>query len=187
MLARLSSQLQRFSSTRNLLLFLALFVLFEAVILPVAGARLEALSGGVGPIDLNLYNTPTGVQSMVAAYGSDGRLLYLILQLTADVVFPIVYSLFLALTLTRFLVRGFSAGHPAQYLAFVPLLGALCDYGENLGIIVSLLIYPQELFIAALLPTLFTPLKWLMFAVSLVSLIVAVVAVLQRRRSPARA
>jgi hypothetical protein len=183
MLDRLLARLKPHATSRNILILLALFLVFEVAVFPVAGARISAVSGGQGPLDLNLFNPPAQSLEAVAAYGPDGRTTYVIVELTADLLFPIVYALFLSLTLIFLLSRGFPAENGVQRLAALPLFAALCDYLENLGILLMLITYPRTFAPAAWLPALFTPLKWLMFIFSVVVIVIALIAVLRRRRA----
>ncbi|MCC7359490.1 MAG: hypothetical protein IT317_08440 [Anaerolineales bacterium] len=183
MLASVQARLQRWASSRNVLLFLALFLLFEIVILPIAGARLMSYSGGLGPLDLTLGLSPADTYARLTAYTAAGRLTYLIIELTADVVFPIVYGLFFSLALALVFQRTFPPESALQRLVPVPLLALPADYLENAGIVVMLLAYPQELGGLALLVRLLTLLKWLVTTVAAVLLLIGLGALFVRRRS----
>ena len=58
--------------------------------------KFDVASGGVGPIDLQFFYTPDKVYSMVSAYGESGRASYRLFELTGDIIYPIIYTLFLA-------------------------------------------------------------------------------------------
>ena len=183
MLTRLHSTLQRWASGRNVLIFLVLFLLFEVAILPLAGARLGSYSGGLGPIDLTFGLSPAQTYDYLTAYGPDGRSTYVIIELTADLLFPIVYGLFFSLAVALLYQRAFPADSPMQRLALAPLAGTLLDYLENIGIITMLLSYPADLSVVAAITAVFTIGKWLMLIVSLVLLIIGGVTLLMRRRA----
>jgi hypothetical protein len=68
MLTNLSNTLRKYANGWLVLLFLAGEVFFNAVVLPRQGAMIEAGSGGVGPIDLQLFYTPEKVYGMIEAY-----------------------------------------------------------------------------------------------------------------------
>ena len=90
MLDRLSNALKKYANGWLVLLFFAREMLFNAVILPNQQAKMEAASGGIGPIDLQLFYTPDKVYSMIASYGDEGRADYRAFELTGDIIYPIV-------------------------------------------------------------------------------------------------
>lgn len=182
MLASFSARLQRWATSRNVLLFLVLFLLFEVVILPIAGTKLMSYSGGLGPLDLTLGLSPAETYARLAAFTADGRLTYLLIELTADLVFPLVYGLFFSLAIGLVYQRSFAPASAMQRLIAVPFLATLCDYLENVGIVLMLLFYPQELGAVALLVRPLTLLKWLFTILSAVLLLVGLGALLARRR-----
>ena len=89
MVDKLSAILRKFASGWLVLVFLAGEIFFNAVILPAQQAKMET-----GPIDLNLFYTPEKVYSMVESYGEAGRANYRLFELTGDIIYPIVYTLF---------------------------------------------------------------------------------------------
>jgi hypothetical protein len=183
MLSRLTARLQRWATGRNVLILLVVFLLFEIVILPVAGARIETYSGGFGPLDLTLGLSPAAIYQRLGAYGSSGRMFYLLTELTADVLFPITYGLFFSLALALVFERAFPADSPLQQLCLVPLAGMLIDFLENVGIVWMLLVYPQQLSTVAALTSAVTVLKWILTAISMLLLVVGMVALVMRRRT----
>jgi len=74
MLTNLSNTLRKHVTGWLVLLFLAREMFFNAVILPNEQVKIERLSGGTGPIDLQLFYTSDKVYSMIDAYGEEGRL-----------------------------------------------------------------------------------------------------------------
>lgn len=186
MLSRLQARLQGWATGRNVGILLGLFLLFEAVILPVAGARIQSYSGGPGPLDLTMGLSPADTYARLTAYTGDGRAFYLLIELTADILFPITYGLFFSLALALIFQRAFPAGSGMQRLMLVPLVGMLVDLVENAGIVLMLLVYPQELGAVAVLVRLLTATKWLITGVSVVLVMVGIVALVLQRRSASR-
>ena len=106
----------------------------------------------------------------------------LLIELTVDVVFPLVYGLFFSLAIGLVYQRSFAPASAMQRFIAVPFLATLCDYLENVGIVLMLLFYPQELGAVALLVRPLTLLKWLFTIISAVLLLVGLGALLARRR-----
>jgi hypothetical protein len=182
MLDRIWGALRRGATGRNILILLVLFLLFNMVLLPMAGARIESLSGGIGPLDLRFTYSPAEAYSALAAYGRAGRLFYLIIELTADLVYPIIYTLFFSLALTFLFQRGLPPAHPLQRAGLVPLAGLLFDLLENAGLALLLLVYPQELPAVAAVTAIFTLVKWLLALTTLLLMLAGIATLVRRRR-----
>lgn len=187
MLPRLSAFFHR--RTRGWLVLVLLFLdgVFMGFVMPLTGALLKGDSGGPAPIDLQFFYTPARVYEMVAAYGEFGRAFYRNVELTADIIYPIVYTLFLSLLISWLFQRGFPAGSRLQRLNVVPFGGWLFDLLENLGIVAMLSIYPATPAALAWLTALFTLVKWLFAGASMVLVLVGLVAAIRngfRKQAP---
>ena len=181
MLNRISETLKRYAIGWLVLLFLAGELFFNAVILPNQQAELEAASGGIGPIDLQLFYTPEKVYSMVAAYGDAGRVDYRTFELTGDIIYPIVYTLFFSLLITWLFQRGFPADGRMQKLNVVPFGGWLFDLLENLGVAAMLTVYPSTPPTLAWAAAIFTLAKWLFAGATIILILVGFVMALKNR------
>jgi hypothetical protein len=179
MLDKISELLRKYANGWLVLIFFAGEMLFNAVILPNQQAKIEAASGGIGPIDLQLFYTPEKVYSMVAAYGEAGRASYRAVELTFDIIYPIVYTLFFALLVTWLFQRGFARDSRMQKLNVVPLGAWLFDLLENIGIVSMLSIYPSTPAALAWSAVLFTLVKWLFAAATIVLVLIGFVMALR--------
>jgi hypothetical protein len=164
MFDKIISFLSRFANGKSIIIFLVTFIFINAVVLSWAGAQIAAYSGGVGPIDLQFSYTPDTVYSMVAAYGEEGRSFYRMIDLTVDVVYPIVTLLLFAGLIIFTYSRAFPDRPALKNLALVSVVGTLFDFLENAGVVTMLSIYPNRIDIIAQLSSLFTTAKWI-FAV----------------------
>ncbi|HET9911674.1 MAG TPA: hypothetical protein VFQ13_07285 [Anaerolineales bacterium] len=179
MLAKISETFKKYANGWLVLVLFAGEMLFNAVILPNQQAKIEAASGGVGPIDLQLFYTPEKVYSMVAAYGEAGRASYRTFELTGDIVYPIVYTLFFALLVTWLFQRGFSSDSRMQSLNVVPLGAWLFDLFENLGIVSMLSIYPSTPAVLAWITAIFTLVKWLFAGATIILILIGLAMALK--------
>jgi hypothetical protein len=161
MLNNLSNTLKKYANGWLVLIFLAGEIFFNAVILPNQQARIESGSGGTGPIDLLIFYTPEKVYSMIESYGDAGRASYRTFELTGDILYPIVYTLFFALAITWLFQRGFPSNSNMHKYNVVPFGAWLFDLFENLSIVAMLSIFPSTPALLAWVAAIFTLLKWL--------------------------
>jgi hypothetical protein len=179
MLDKLSDVLRKYAKGWLVLVFFALDFIFNAIILPATQATLETVSGGTGPIDLQFFYPPEKVYSMIASYGDAGRAAYRNFELTGDIIYPIVYTLFFSLLITWLFQRGFASNNKLQKLNLVPFGAWLFDLFENVSIVAMLSLYPATTTIVAWLATIFTMIKWSFAAASIVLVLLGFVMALK--------
>ena len=95
---QVEGSLRRVARPRYILLLIGAYVLFNVGVLPVAAARIDAEGRQVGPLDLRFGYSPATAYAALSAYGAAGREAYLRIELTVDVVYPVVYALLLNLS-----------------------------------------------------------------------------------------
>ena len=179
MVDNISAIFRKYAYGWLILVLLAGEIFFNAVYLPGVQARLEDLSGGNGPIDLLLYYTPEKVFAMVDSYGEEGRAGYITHELTIDVIYPVVYTLLFAFLISWLFQRGFPPGSPMQRLNVVPLGAFLFDMLENICIVTMLSAHPGQPAAVAWLGTIFTVIKWLFAAATVVLILTGLVMALR--------
>ena len=170
MLTNLSNTLKKYANGWLVILLLAVWVVFNAVIMPDQQKKLEAGSNGTGPIDLQLFYTPEKAYGMIASYSPEVRASYRSFEMTGDIIYPIVYTLFLSLAITWSFQRSFASDSKMHKYNVVPFGAWLFDLLENIGIVTMLSIYPSTPAALAWLSTVFTTVKWL-FAIESVGLL----------------
>jgi hypothetical protein len=177
MISRLSDWFIRQAKGWVILLALIAVVICEAVLLPRAAAKI----GGQGPLDLKLgYRSETAF-SMLGSYGEAGRAAYRTTELTTDIVFPIAYTLFFALSISWLYQHAFDKDSRLQRVNLIPVGGWLFDLSENIGIVTMLSIYPTKSAFLAGLTSIFTGLKWGFFALSVAFLLFGLLAYIVTR------
>jgi len=181
MLTRISDMLRKYVTVWLVLVFFVGEVIFNAIILPRQAAKMEAGSGGVGPIDLQFFYTPEKAYSMISAYGEAGRASYRTFELTGDIIYPIIYTLFFSLMITWLFKSGFTPASQMQNLNVVPFGAWLFDLLENLGIVAMLSVYPSTPGALAWISTFFTMGKWFFAGASVILLLVGFVAAITKR------
>jgi hypothetical protein len=161
MLNDLSQLIYRLTGWKTGLFFLALTIFFYAFPLPAMSARIMELSGGTPSLDVTFFYTPAKAQSMLAAYGDEGRDYYRLGELTIDGIFPLVYGGLLAIALSAVLRCALPAGSNLLRLNLLAPLAVLLDYAENISIILLLSLYPSLPPGLTWAAAAFSALKWL--------------------------
>lgn len=180
--AGLSAWLARRSTGRVAAVAAALFVVFTGLVLPAQAARARAYAGPAGTPDTSFLYSAADLYRMAEAYGPAGRTAYLQARFTFDLVWPVVYTVFLV-TAISWLIRR--AGGERTWLRanLVPLVGMGFDYLENVGAALVIGRYPAPTPVADVVTPMFTLLKWVFVNGSFLIVIgAAVVLLLQRIR-----
>ena len=97
---------------------------------------------------------------MAEQYGSAGRDAYVHARFTFDLVFPIIYTLFLATAISWILDTITPEVSPWRVLNLAPIPGMLFDFFENTAASIVISRYPALSLISANLAPVFTFLKW---------------------------
>ena len=155
--------LNRIANWKTLLLLLVIDAGFAAYWLPNAEATINRLAGKpLGPIDLTMGFDPARTLQMVADYGPAARAYYRQMELTLDVIYPLVYSLLFAVVLT--LLFRHKPYKPFGWVTLLPLVGWGFDYLENAAIVGLLTTYPAQSTALAVVCEVAKSGKWLSFA-----------------------
>lgn len=111
---------------------------------------------------------------MAEAYGPQGRAEYVRARSTFDVVWPLVYGLFLVTALSWTAGKTFAPLSRWRRFNLLPLLGLLFDYLENLSTSLVMLRYPAKTALVDTLAPIFTASKWIFLGASFVLLLVCI-------------
>ena len=123
---------------------------------------------------------------MAEAYGEQGRSAYILARFTFDVIWPIVYTLFLATSISWLFVRGFPQESRWRLANLAPVLGMFFDYLENLSTSWVMFSYPLTSPVVAWLAPFFTATKWIFVNGSFVLLIIGLIAALWHAKKSRR-
>jgi hypothetical protein len=166
MVTRFSDQLVKLATGRNLLLLCLLFLLTTSVIFPLMSSLIDDPAGELEKIDTKLYYSPEDLYEIMEPYGEQGRRVYALSHLTADVLFPLVYAFFFGLLISYLFQRGFPKESWVHRLNLVPFGLLIFDLIENLGVVILLLAYPTRMVGLALLTGLVTSAKWMLAGIT---------------------
>jgi hypothetical protein len=112
------------------------------------------------PLDLQLTYDAEKAYELIGAYNDAERKTYILVELTLDVIYPIVYSLLFSFLL--FIL------HKDIQIAKFPFVITILDFVENGGIVTLLVNYPKELIGVANFTGIFTTLKWFVLVLTLI-------------------
>ena len=99
---------------------------------------------------------------------------YVEARFTFDLIWPIVYTIFLSTAISWVYRWAFVGDSPWQRANLAPVLGALFDYLENVSTSLVMIRYPSETNMVDVLAGVFTTVKWVFVSGSFVLLLVGV-------------
>ena len=117
--------------------------------------------GGVQALDLMLFATPEKIFAMIERYGEYNRQFYRTVELTVDIIYPIVYLFFFGLLISWLFQRGFASTSPMRKYNIMPLGAWFFDLLENITIVILLSVFPSQPTALAWILTLVSTIKWL--------------------------
>lgn len=136
--------LNRLSKGKWILSLLAVTWIVYGYMLLYSLPHLIELANQMKPLDvLPLGYSSDYVRSLFLALGESGRQFYLLRQIPIDMVYPALFVVtYSSLTFYGLRKAGTSESW-ATRLSLIPVFAGICDYMENLGIIVMLRSFPD--------------------------------------------
>ena len=156
-------------STKHVAIFAIVFVLFTAIALPYVSALTTRVIGVAESPDTSFAFSASHIMGIVESYGIDGRLFYVLMRWTFDVVWPLIYTLFLGSSIAYFARRsGFRFGYKVLYIV---LLAVFFDVFENINATIIMLLFPTEAIFFVYLLMIASLLKWIFIGISFIFVI----------------
>ncbi len=131
--------------------------------------------------------SPTGysyqnAMDLLSALGPEGRSTYLTRQLPLDFIYPGLFAITYSLFLTWIFLK--SAGNKSKifYLTFVPILAGLCDYIENIFIILMINSFPELSSNIVGVASLFTVMKSIFTSIFFMLILLSIFMYFKNRR-----
>ena len=160
MLNTISQKFYAWTTGWRVIILFILDGLMMGYIMPLASAIMAlAANNSVMPLDLMFFYTPAKAFAMIEKYGPAGRAVYMKIELTADIIYPIIYTLFYGLLLSWLFQRAFKPDSKMQNYNIVPVGAWIFDLLENVGIVSMLSLYPSQPAALAWLTMIFGSLK----------------------------
>ena len=175
---KISNWLIRVSSGWVALAGLIIFLAFTALVLPGQAVQAESYSGDVGSPDSSFFYTADQLFQFAERYGPQGRQAYIRARWTFDVVWPLVYTLFLTTAISWLIKKAGVVDGFLKYLNLIPILGMTLDFMENAAASIVMARYPMATPILPYLAGFFTALKWLSIGGSFLALLIVLLIAL---------
>ena len=112
---------------------------------------------------------------MIERYGEFGRPFYRNVELTVDIIYPIVYLFFFGLLISWLFQRGFSSNSPMRKYNIMPLGAWFFDLLENIVIVILVSVFPAQPTALAWLLVLLTTVKWFFAGASILLILIGLV------------
>ena len=168
MLRKLSTWLLETSSTWVMIVSLLVMVGFMIFVLPAQAANSAQESGSERSPDTSFFYTPQDLYQMAEEYGADGRQAYNQTRWTFDLVFPLVYTSFLAVGISWFIQRLTGWADIWNLTNLLPVLGGIFDLLETSAATYAMFRFPAKAQFAMASASLFTPIKWVLVSTSFI-------------------
>lgn len=175
MLQNISNRFYRWAKGWLVLVLLVLDGFFAGFLLPLIQGMMQGGNGGILPLDLMMFATPDKLFAMIESYGEFGRPFYRNVELTVDIIYPVVYLFFFGLAISWLFQRGFAPGSAMRKLNIMPLGAWFFDLLENIIIVILVSIFPAQPVALGWLLFLLTTIKWLFAAASILLILIGLV------------
>lgn len=153
-----------------------MFGIFIAFILPKVDSYSSKKIGPFKSPDTSLIYSAEDLYQMAENYGELGRDVYIKLRWTFDIIWPILYTLFLVLWTIK-LLEYISINKVSRYLFVIPIAGVAFDLLENIGATIVMFRYPLKSGIIANITPIMTFLKWITLSGSFLIIIILMVLI----------
>jgi len=172
-----------YSWSKGWLVFI-LFLLdgfFAGFLLPLVQGMMQGGQGGIQPLDLMAFATPDKFFEMIGKYGDATRMFYRNVELTVDIVYPIVYLFFFGLLISWLFKRGFAPASPIRKYNITPLGAWFFDLLENITIVILVSVYPSQPIAMGWALAIFGSIKWIFAGASILLILVGLVMAIKNR------
>jgi len=175
MLQKISSKFHAWTKGWLALVLLALDMFFMIFVMPITGALMKSGTGLEQPLDLMFFATPDKMFAMIERYGESTRAFYRNVELTLDILYPIIYLFAFGFVISWLFQRGFARDSKMQMLNVMPVGAWFFDLLENIGIVTMLTMWPSQPVAVAWTTMVFTTVKWAFAITSMLLMVVGLV------------
>lgn len=139
----------------------------------------EAITGGIGMIDMNWFNSPSAILDYLRTIGDNGRHAYRILLGLDSLLIISMFSFSASLIYRSLKSIGISESY--VWLIYVPFFRAVFDAIETFAMMINTFIYPGSSAVIISLASVATPLKWI-FMVAMLGIILILLGIRNYRK-----
>lgn len=177
MLNKISKKFYGWAKGWLVLVLIVLDMFFGGFLMPLIGGLMQGGQGGIQPLDLMIFQTPDKLFAMLSKYGD--LTFYRNVELTVDIIYPIIYLFAFGLLISWLFQRGFAPDSPMRRLNIMPLGAWFFDLLENLVIVSLLSIHPAQPMVLGWLLFALSSLKWLFVFASILLILIGLVMALR--------
>jgi len=181
MLKKLSKRFYQWNKGWLIFILFLLDAFFSGFFLPLIQGMLQGGQGDIQPLDLMLFATPEKIFGMIERYGEYGRPFYRNVELTVDIIYPIVYLFFFGLLISWLFQRGFSSNSRIRKLNVMPLGAWFFDLLENIVIVILLSAFPSQPTALAWVLVLLSTIKWFFAGASMLLILIGLVVAIKNK------
>ena len=145
-----------------------LFLIFLILVLPWMASLSEVITGTKESIDTNLSFNVSTYFHIRETFGEVGRKFYIIQRVSFDVIWPIVYTLFLVM------LNSMMMKWKDVHIKIV-LLAVVFDFLENIIAVIFMIQYPNEYQTIVYMLMMASMMKWILITVSFILPIISLV------------
>jgi len=162
----------------HLLIAFLVFLFFMIFVLPHEAEKSAALGLTQSP-DTSLFYTQEQLYQIAESYGKEGRTFYINQRFTFDLIWPLVYGIFLVIALAYLSQKVKKPIFKKTYI--LPVIAVIFDYLENTMTAIVMTRYPKETIILSHLAGFMTAFKWITLSLSFLLMMVLVIFVIHQR------
>jgi hypothetical protein len=174
MLKNLSNRVLRIENRRTNLIFFILLVSTIAVFQRAGTYITEASGLATKPLDLEFFFSAKRAYELIATYNQAVRSFYIPFELSADMIYPVLYGTYLSLLLSFLLKINWQNPHnqAISLINLLPFGASIFDFFENLGIVILVANYDTRLDTLASLTGMVNGIKWIFAILTLLGMLI---------------
>ena len=178
MFSQISKKLTKISSIKLTAFSFLLFLFFMCVVLPSLASKAAELFAGLGSPDLLFFYSSEKLYEMASSYGELGRNAYIETRFQFDLVWPVVYTLFLATSISWSCSHITNVQSKLRYCNLLPIVAVVFDLLENISVSIVMYQFPVKTALFSNIASYSTTLKWIFVYASFLALAISMVVFL---------
>ncbi len=178
MFSQISKKLTKISSIKLTAFLFLLFLFFMFVVLPSLASKAAELFAGLGSPDLLFFYSGEKLYEVASSYGELGRNAYIETRFQFDLVWPVVYTLFLVTSISWFCSRITNVQSKLRYCNLLPIVAVVFDLLENISVSIVMYQFPAKTALFSNIASYSTTLKWIFVYASFLTLAISMVVFL---------
>lgn len=161
-LKKITNFINKNATWNIILILLGIVLVFNILIFPLVFTTRDAI-----PLDLQFSYSTEKAYKLLSHFNERELQRYIITEFTVDLLYPIIYTLLLVFFIFKLTKKS--------RLYLFPLLILFSDYCENIGVVSLIYNLPQKLPVLVAITSIFTSLKWILVAVTLLLILALLV------------